>query len=336
LDLKLSGQPVPGEDLDLSAQSPRGFVLDRWRWTFAKPGTPPDGLGLATLDPPTLERGADVLTVRSGKATFTVDAHTGQFGAPLLGGPHLALIALDGRGDSQMNGKDGNLAPNTATCTEWKAASVTAEAHRDSVTITVRGAYREASGGYTLTFGRGAELTVAYDFTVTQAVDPRQIGLVFDVPRAWDALMWERNAQWSGYPDDHIGRPHGLAMAFYPDGAKVGQAGPRTAPTWPWSHDANDLGSNDFRATRFNVSLAMLLGPSHGGMAEGLGMQCADAHQHVRCWVDGDRIRMLVADYANEGAAPFFNEHTIPHRKLATGDHVTGTVTLMRVLDLAF
>ena len=50
-----------------------------------------------------------------------------------------------------------------------------------------------------------------------------------------------------------------------------------------------------------NVIEASLLSPQ--------AMACAvlsDGSQHVRSWVDGRPLRLLVAEYANEGDPPFF------------------------------
>jgi hypothetical protein len=54
----------------------------------------------------------------------------------------------------------------------------------------------------------------------------------------------------------------------------------------------------------------------------------SDGKQHVRAWVDGNRTRLLVAEFANEGAPPFFDEHTQPHRNLKSGDKIEGTIRL--------
>ena len=45
----------------------------------------------------------------------------------------------------------------------------------------------------------------------------------------------------------------------------------------------------------------------------------SDGSQHVRSWVDGDRVRLLVADYANEGLPLFFSEYVTPPRPLQAG-----------------
>ena len=46
-----------------------------------------------------------------------------------------------------------------------------------------------------------------------------------------------------------------------------------------------------------------------------------DASQTVRCWVDGDRIRMLVAGFHTGGSDHFFEPHYAAERRpLKVGD----------------
>jgi hypothetical protein len=308
----------PGAWLDLTAYSPRDFVLNTWRWPVGQPPALPDVKAIA-LAPPVLTRGDGTLTVACGDRSWVVDAASGQFRAPLLGGPHLALIPIKGQDSDQFHGHD-SFAPLTDVQGGWKATEVAAKEGDQSVEIAVKGACDGAEGGYTLRFAPGAALTIDYEFRITKAVDPRQVGLVLDLPRTWDTLSWKRKAQWTVYPEDHIGRPEGTAEAEtgHP---LVTTAGPRTQPTWSWSDDANALGSNDFRSTKRHLISARLTDRGNLGLTI---TGAPDAHQALRCWLDGQRVRALVADYDNEGGAPFFNEHLIPRRPLAVGAVVSG------------
>jgi hypothetical protein len=114
-----------------------------------------------------------------------------------------------------------------------------------------------------------------------------------------------------------------VATAFEPGQPLSGLAGPRTEPKWSWSKDATKSGTNDFRSTKMNVLEGSLLSPAGNGLRV-----LSDGSQHVRAWVDGQRTRFLVADYANEGAPPFFCEFVTPRRPLEAGSTVEGTVRL--------
>jgi hypothetical protein len=41
----------------------------------------------------------------------------------------------------------------------------------------------------------------------------------------------------------------------------------------------------------------------------------SDGCGSTRCWLAGDQMRMLVADYVNAGAGAFVVEQIVPHRK---------------------
>jgi hypothetical protein len=214
-------------------------------------------------------------------------------------------------------------APLTTPCTGWRASAVRTTDAPGTITVEVDGSYNEAHGTFRMRFDPQGHLALDYRFTAQKALEPRQIGVVFDLPRNFDQLSWRRRAQWSVYPDDHIGRPVGTAKAF-PHGVNAeGLATPHTQPDWPWSQDANELGSNDFRSTKMNILTAAL----HA--ADGLAFTIAsNGSQHVRAWVAGDRIHCLIADYTNEGSAGFFIEHVIPPHPLRPGTPITAQTSL--------
>ncbi len=60
--------------------------------------------------------------------------------------------------------------------------------------------------------------------------DIQELGWAFEMPRECDHFSWQRQAYWSVYPEDHIGRPSGTAT---PDSADV----PLMITTRPDAHD---------------------------------------------------------------------------------------------------
>jgi hypothetical protein len=72
-------------------------------------------------------------------------------------------------------------------------------------------------------------------------------------------LSWQRDSQWSAYPDDHIGRSRGIAVKTRP--GRVDSY--RVRPSWPWNEDMCDYylfgknsdrhWTNDFRSTKTNI-----------------------------------------------------------------------------------
>ena len=89
--------------------------------------------------------------------------------------------------------------------------------------------------------------------------------------------------------------------------------------------DANELGSNDFRSTRRNIYYAGLR-DSSGHAVTALG----GGRQHWRAWVDGRRVRFLVADFTTPGDEMFLGSYFAPLRRpLKPGDRIGGTVVLL-------
>ncbi len=292
--------PVAGDVLKIMVRDPRGFVADAYAFTFGEP-------------PPLQVQGG-------GKADLDAVSRTTGLLEGDIGGPVLMVLPLNHDGGSQLSGTSF-FPPDNRTATNWEVVSV--DAKPDSVTAT--GEYEEASGAYTYTVDSDGVLSVAYRFTMKQAVNPRQVGLVFDLPRKWDTITWRRHAPYTVYPEDHIGRPAGTARAF----GKKDRYEPvnlREEPTWPWSEDATEGGIHDFRSTKENI---VSYGIADAAGQEGL-VVVSDETQHARAWVVGDKVRLLVADYTNPGCENFFRPHAaIEDRPIKAGMEIFGVVRLL-------
>lgn len=244
----------------------------------------------------------------------------------LCGGPLLMALPLTGGGCYPNH--NANTPVFNDVCKNWKAASVEAEKKGESVVVTVKGSYDEMEGSYTLTINANGELKADYNFTSKQNVNPRQWGLVFEAPKAFNRNYWRREGIWSNYPADHISRPSGEAMLFYADAPK--NANPRIAPACSWSHDANELGSSDFRSTRRNIWYAGLKTAKDQNITVR-----SNGKQHWRSWLEGDRcIRFLVADFVTAGDEMFLGSYYGPYRKpIKKGDNISGSIQLRNGID---
>jgi beta-galactosidase len=334
LEIPLPDGDVKGKLLEIRAVSPRGFVEDDWQVALGVDPRVAPPIGPSATGDVDLSEGSAAYVIKVGNCWFSVGNYTGTLMSyrypgkrSLLDGPDLLLLPAsdDQCGGMQMSGPEHDIPFASSPCHDWQATSVTARATDAGVKIRVEGKYAEAGGFYEMTFAKTGVVSIHYRFTVTEKgkCDPRQIGLVFTLPGDCRTLSWRRKADWNAYPDDHIGRPQGTAEAFAKNVPLCGFAGPRTQPTWSWSRDANRYGSNDFRSTKTNVFEAALLS------ADGRGVRVlSDGTQHVRAWVEGEHIRLLVADYANEGLPLCFCEYTVPRRPLQSGSTVEGTVRL--------
>ena len=222
-------------------------------------------------------------------------------------------------------GAGTQLANEIAPFTPISANTVLSSGERrdDEVVFTVSGSEIVGTISVRPTGERGA-FDISYRLEVLADVNPRQWGLVFTLPRAFDTLRWTREAQWGWYPDDHIGRPIGTARAD-PVARRLVEE-PRAAMTGPWSQDANALGTNDFRSTKAQIREASLMA------LDGRTFQVVslDASQAVRAWVEGDRIRVLVAGFNTGGHDQFFATHYAAERRpLTKGAAIASTFRIV-------
>jgi len=168
----------------------------------------------------------------------------------------------------------------------WQLEKLDIKKVGESAAVTMKGRYKDFQGGYELTITPEGELTVSSSFEYTgEEFLAREIGLRFSVPQECDVLEWDRRAEWSVYPADHIGRPRGTATAF-PKAVNT------VPPKGPWSGDPSPMGSNDFRSTKRNIYWAAIHYPGGPGAAVE-----SDGLQYVRAFVEGDRISVHVNDW---------------------------------------
>ena len=317
----------PGQELLVRFISPLGFVVDEsvvGSTAAAKADLAAPGKVIA---------GEKTVTFPAGKgATIDVSRTTGLLekaslpgGTFTIGGPHLMLLALNRAGETQMTGKEPAYPISSSPCANYKPDGL---ARLDGNTMTATGTYDTAKGQFTYTPAADGCLEISYSFTCTKDVNPRQVGIVLDLPRSFDTLKWKRKGLWSFYRKDHIARTIGTARAFPPNVDICSQVGPRRKPSWPWKDDTTKNGSNDFRSTKANIFSACLRAADGTGGIEVV----SDGTQHVRAWVDGSKVRLLVADYNNAGAERFFTRHArTRYAPLKKGDTVKGTIRLRLV-----
>ena len=316
------------EYLDIEVTGVRGFVVDEYRFRIRPemavlPSETAKGRVRMT------ERSGDMEIVSAGNR-FGISRADGLLsafvdGKATLKAPQLMILPLNPDGDGvQMTGKSQNYAPYNPVCTDWTAESVTCRRDGKSVVIETAGSYREAEGRFTYVFLPDGKLRIDYDFTVKKDVSPRQTGLVFTLPGSFSRLQWSRSGYWNVYPEDDIAALEGEAEAFEDTVPVTGLAGPSEQPANPWAYDRTETGSNMFRSTKTGIIMASL--------SSGDGMKVSvqsDGSQSVRCWTDGEDIRMLVADYNNAGDGLYFTPHVQKeYRPLKDGDRICGSVSL--------
>jgi len=319
--------------------SPRGFLIDTVRIAIGKkplPPPPPETLidtGTAPDGRAELIESDETILIRTGRSEWMIDRATGRIRSAavdgrivLTGGPELMILPLSA--DPCRPDHSEEIAPLNDACSGWKTNTVKADENANGVAVVVVGEYAEAAGFYRIIIDAAGGMTVNYSFEIMAAVNPRQAGLVFHLVRECDTLAWQREAQWTVYPDDHIGRPFGSARASNTKGA--GARDIRLEPESPWALDEHPLGTADFRSTRSRIAWAALrAADGHGLLVRSDGSQSARSLS-VRSFVrDSESIGLLVAGFSTGGADPFFATHLASERRpLKKGDLIADTVRL--------
>jgi len=343
LALELQGLPSPlgAGTLEINATSPRGFLVNAWSFALqpaAAPAArfPPPPPRRAAASAPTVQELPDGrLRIDDVAGAFTwfvtsagsVAGNTSA-GALLSSGPTLMVLAINADGGMQLTEGMPPILPFNDPLTAWAASKRSFATVGNAVVVTVAGSYAEAAGSFALSFDGAARLTANYSFTWAQAaaaVSPRQVGLVFGAPAELASLSWRRTTPWAtAYPSDHIGRAAGDGVP-----ANAGPEPGNTTRTCAWANDPSPLGDADFRSTRHNVTVFQL-----GSGARALAFLSDGASQHGRAWFDAAAgggaggVGLLAADLSNEGGNPFSREAVLPHRSVAAGSVLEGSVLL--------
>ncbi|MEN8118135.1 MAG: glycoside hydrolase family 2 TIM barrel-domain containing protein [Bacteroidota bacterium] len=279
----------------------------------------------------TVNEKSDFLYIEGENFKWTFDKNKGSLAGANANGEKVLsggaeLMMLDLTTGACLTEHSFDIPTHNATCEVLEIFETNIKASNDSVVVLVNLEYDYAKGSVKYLFNNEGELNVTYDFTSKVEMNPRQWGIVFTAPEKVNNLEWYRKGLWSWYPDNHIGRPNGIAVpfgdkAFFPE--EFGQV-----PENDWCYDANQLGTNDFRATRENIYWASLTSATGTGVTV-----LSDGTQAFRSFVDGDKgISFLVAGYSTGGGDLFFSGHYKDERKkLQKGSPVKGTVRLQLV-----
>ncbi len=333
IGIALKQSPTAGSVLELEFNDPRGFVVDTFKLPLGEPVAKKADTGIKEIY--TVRKANGKIRIQGKGRSYVIDTASGLFEAAEINdkefavvGPHLMVLPLHKGGITRMELQHQPITYEayTPTCEDWKTASVNVVTENHLSVVTVRGAYKEAEGTFTYRFNADGTVAVDYDFSMLRDVNPRQLGVVFDLPASFDKLNWRRKGFWSTYPDWHIARLEGTAQAG--EGVEGTCVGVRTEPRHQWRHDRTAIGSHDFASTKHNVLAASLTDNT------GLGLQVlADADRHTRTWIADSAIRLLVADYSNGGCERFLRRLTNrDDRPLKKGDKVSGC-SILNLID---
>lgn len=320
--LEVPFDPAAIEPTTLEVTDARGRLVDRYTLTLAdeKPPVSPPSQRSARWD---LAETDDAVTVSLDRHVVEVDRRTGLLrrvtagSKPLIDGPPtLSILPAQLR---KFRGQEKLTLVNQAF--GWHADEVAIERRDDEVRVSAAGRYQQQRGRFITEIRRTGIVRVSYDFEWTQAVE-RPIncfawGLAIPVVEQCDTLFWRRNAQWSSYPDGHIGRP-------------VGEARPNDAPGGPnlALGPAVDGVSADFRATRFFAV--------DGGLRDstGAGIRVLAGGRHLQAVpINGDLDGQIFVSEVHGQRRPGYFLHVHRFHNGGTEPHLTKSLTF-ETLDL--
>jgi hypothetical protein len=220
----------------------------------------------------------------------------------LLSGPWLHLT----RGGGKIDWAVDSLLDVTGSA--WERDSMTIRKSPNDLSVSVCGRVASLEVRFTTVVSGNGEMRTAFD--VANVPEKwREVGIRYVLDPALSRLAWTRDALWSLYPDDHIGRPLGTASKFVAAGQREAYG---ERPGHPWSLDTRDAfldgkgGSGgtwrvpiDFRSTKEHIRRFAL---TDSVSARGVSVT-SDATLAARAVVNDDGSTALIIlnqwNYAN-------------------------------------
>ncbi|MEO1237498.1 MAG: hypothetical protein AAFX76_11985, partial [Planctomycetota bacterium] len=294
LEITTMGELV--EPLDIDVVAPDGRVIDRYRFESSNGGVAQTRKleRFAGDTPLELDRTPEAYRVVGDGFSWTIDRETGLVREGVVG----ETVVVEGGPMPSLtnsawikNHRNGLGAAVQEQLRGWSAESVKASPDGDGVTVRVAGAFERAAVKMRYRFTADGGMTVGYEVKWEDSlpIDVFDAGLKIALPEAMEVLTWEREAFWSIYPDNHIGRPSGRTLATGdPRWAEARASWTEPEPhteageprPWPWSQDIVFEGvTRDFRSTKSNVRRATLTADDGG---PGLAVLSDGKSQHLR------------------------------------------------------
>ncbi len=209
------------------------------------------------------------------KETGLITSGTFKGNNLIKSGPYLNLYGMYYQSSDFSKDRNGEF---EVKYSEWQLDSISAETHDKEAVVYIRGRYPGGIHKDIWGFEFGFDpITVDFEVRVdgtglitTNYIiqnPPKhclnEVGVFYVLTDNIDRLTWDRDALYSVYPKDHIGRPKGVAYRF----RGYGKDSYRVKPEWGWAYDESDFVfygggdkgghcTNDFRSSRENIWFA--------------------------------------------------------------------------------
>lgn len=267
--------------------------------------------------------------VVQGEVNYTINKITGVIsGATNKGvkvleqGPVFSVVAMNSEDGGKPNVAGETYQNNIHPIKNYALYTIFANAIKvdqtdNAITFTIKATYTNGDGNLTYSFFANGNTQVDYEVKTTLE-SPYQYGMLFQLPKTYDALNWKRKGEFTTYAPEDIARNSGTAKLNAKWLPAVEEFGKPAAKLW--KDDANELGSNDFRSTKQNILQAQLSNGNNGILIQSNGKQAS------RSWLQDEKIQLLVADYWNNGSEPFYDSPFTDGRTNIKGKMLKGSV----------
>lgn len=259
---------------------------------------------LEDYDDAVIVRGQD-FEVRFSKESGLIESGTYQGEKLIESGPYLNFHGAYYKPSVFQNDRHGafSIMPSGFRCSEINAKLVDKKA-----LISIKGVYPGSKHYDMWQFEYGYEpIRIKYEISIDgsgrlqtdyEIENPPkefifEVGVSYILSDDVDRLVWDKEAVYSAYPEDHIGRPRGCANRY----RGFGKEQYRCSPEWSWSKDEADYvlyghddegghGTRDFLASREQIYFASAI--------------LAQKEQRVRVESDGKNISVRVCPARDE------------------------------------
>jgi hypothetical protein len=257
--LNIPGSLIGGKELTVKFLHHGSRVVDEALLTLGPPEArrelPPKAIHVAESDT-AIEAAGEGFALTLSKTTGLIESGLVRGQRIILSGPFLHLTG----GGGKIGWSVDSLLDLAGT--GWQMEDMTVQKSPNDLRVSVRGRAGSIDLSFALVVNGNGDLSTSVDIPVLPE-RWREVGVRYVLDQGLDSLSWERNALWSAYPEDHIGRPVGAASKRVPAAQREEY---RERPTHPWFRDTRDFfvcGKEghesslrvpvDFRTTKENI-----------------------------------------------------------------------------------
>lgn len=225
------------------------------------------------------------------------------------GGPYLHLTAERAPEDMgwKSSGPEGWAVIDRS---KWSLTGLNSRTDSLEAVIEISGRYGDTEVSFEVRIDGAGLMTTSYTIDRPPCWTPSggfsEVGVSCLLSGKVGRLSWDRDALWSAYPEDHIGRGKGVA----PRQRKTGKEAYGVPPAWPWSEDMKDFylsgrddtgqgGTKDFRSLKeyIRYASAVMAGTELRVRAESAGKDAV--RLEVEAPNSGGRVKLIIDNQWN-------------------------------------